>query len=114
MRANHHAIYVETAPTERSGLKYHVTGTVMRGMVFEVKEVSDLEISASFVDKRLLGRVKMTDLQRLEEVCRSIDPPPRQYDDRLRLINPGVPTYHCQHWTRDALQALRETGVIQE
>lgn len=108
---NHHAIFVETSD-DGSGVIIHVTGDIQNGMKFEQKAGRRPEESASFVEKSLLGSVIIDNYYYIEEICRNIPPPKKQFNGPKRLY-PKEPLRRCQEWTNEAIEALISNGVLQ-
>ena len=112
MPRNHQVIFVETSPENNMGIRYHVTGNVQTGMVFEVKkEDTNPREESSFISMSKLGSMKETDLDRLESICRSNPPPAKQFDGPHR-IDKTKPLRRCQEWVSETVGILRAEGVI--
>lgn len=108
---DHHAIFVETN-SDLSGYIFQVTGDIQRGMSFGHKSAKKPEDSASFVAKSRIGTVSETDFARVQSVIEKIPPPPKQFNGPKR-INPNEPLRRCQEWTNEAIQALKDEGILQ-
>ena len=109
---DHHAIFVETN-SDHSGFIFQVTGDIQRGMIFGHKPAKRPEDSNSFVSKSHIGTVSETNYARIQPIVDSIPPPPRQFNGPKR-INPSVPLRRYQEWTSEAIQALKDQGVLQD
>ncbi|KAH6853140.1 hypothetical protein B0I37DRAFT_898 [Chaetomium sp. MPI-CAGE-AT-0009] len=111
---SHHAICVETGPENRSswGNLFQVNGNLYEGMVHEFKTCQHPFDSLRGYTMKHIGWVLRQE-SRVEEVCRRIPAPKKQWDDELKRINPNVPVRHCQHWVVDAITALGDSGVLQ-
>lgn len=81
-------------------------------MRFEQKAGKSPEESASFLDKNLLGWVSANNYHYIEEICKSIPPPKKQFNGPKRLY-PKEPLRRCQEWTSEAIDALISNGVLQ-
>lgn len=108
---DHHVIFIETEP-DGSGLVFHVTGNIQSGMAFEAKNGKRPENSASFVNKTYLGWVSADSLPHIEETCRTIPPPKKQFQGPKRLY-PKEPLRRCQEWTNEVISALTTNGILQ-
>lgn len=108
---DHHAIFVVLDGGDGSGYIFQVTGNIQNGMTYEVKPGQKPEESVDFVSKSYLGWVDATDYDRVNDICRSIPPPAKQFEGSKRL-NPREPLRRCQEWTREAAQALEAGGVL--
>ncbi|KAG6019737.1 hypothetical protein E4U41_003125 [Claviceps citrina] len=112
---NHHAIFVQTEDDDTgagAGIKFHVTGNIQNGMTFEKEKTAQRpESRAGYVGKILLGRVAAGDLARVEDICRGVPPPKKQFQGGRRLF-PKEPLRRCQEWTRETIEALRAEGVL--
>ncbi|KAH0371108.1 hypothetical protein KCU65_g2164, partial [Aureobasidium melanogenum] len=107
---DHHAIFVETKP-DSSGQIFQVTGNIQNGMSYETKSDGRPEDSLSYQGKTLLGTVTAADYSQIDSVCRTIPPPPKQFQGAKRL-NPQEPLRRCQEWTADAIDILRSRRII--
>lgn len=107
---DHHAIFVETQE-DQSGQIFQVTGNIQSGMRYETKQAKKPEDSASFQAKILLGSVSIADYSRIDDECKRVSPPAKQYNGPKR-INPQVPLRRCQEWTAEAIDTLRAHGIL--
>lgn len=110
---NHHAIFVETNPSDFSGYTYHVIGNIQEGMKFDHKEAKKPELSNTFVGKTYLGTVSESNYSRVQGVVQTVLPPEKQFDGPKR-IDPKKRIRRCQEWVSEAVQALREEGILEE
>ena len=108
---NHQAIFVETASDE-SGQLFHVIGNIQRGMDYETKIAKKPETSVTFVEKELLGTTIIANYSRFDAICQKIPPAAKQYNGAKR-INPQVPLRRCTEWAWEAVQALKDEGILQ-
>jgi hypothetical protein len=92
---NHHALFARVKLQDRAGGLFHVKGDVQNGMVYEYRVTKPPEDSVSFVGMTQLGWVSSSDLQRIDEICRSNPPPEKQFHGPKRL-NPRKPLRRCQ------------------
>ncbi|KAK6431335.1 hypothetical protein LTR95_012501 [Oleoguttula sp. CCFEE 5521] len=116
---NHIKIFVETHETgPNTGRTYEVTGTVVKGgggqKYEEDHAASDPAVRPEHVPgtKLKIGTVKDIDLERFSEVCRSIPAPEPQLNLNGSRIDPSKPVRRCTEWTREAVAALIESGVV--
>ncbi|KAI1880281.1 hypothetical protein JX265_001902 [Neoarthrinium moseri] len=113
---DHHAILVDSptldgsSPDASLGHIYQVTGNIQSGMAYEHRPAREDDIS---LGRRLLGTVEHSDLERFELICQGVPPPRKQFDGPRRMY-PREPLRRCQEWVKDALDALRTEGVLQE
>ncbi|KAK4034988.1 hypothetical protein C8A01DRAFT_18299 [Parachaetomium inaequale] len=121
LRGDHHGIYVETDvntnPVEPSqqnrGQLFHSRGSLQTGMHLEVKPVICPLFSVSGKAVQQLGWVSRDNFrERIEEVCRGVPQPKKQFQLNKRLF-PDEPLRHCQHWASDAVEALFHAGVLE-
>ena len=112
MPRNHHGIFVETE-VDGSGTLFHVIGNIQLGMSYESRPEKKPELSLTFLNKRLLGWIYNSEIDRFDAICRDNPPPAAQFKGGKR-INPNVPLRRCQEWTREIIQNLRDEGVIKE
>ena len=83
-------------------------------MVFEEELEVDVEKSATFQSKSQIGKVEVTDLSRIKQICLKIAPLKKQFQ-RPRRLYPQEPLRRCQEWTAEVVQAIiAENGIYQE
>ncbi|KAH6651363.1 hypothetical protein F5144DRAFT_598755 [Chaetomium tenue] len=112
----HHAICVETNPENPStdwGRLFQVNGNLYEGMYHEFKPCQHPFRSLTGHTMKHIGWVRRGGGARVDEVCGLVPAPAKQWDDRLKRIDPDAPVRHCQHWVVDAVAALGESGVLQ-
>lgn len=120
---DHHAIYIDDGSEIEvakgqvlpAGKIFQVTGSIQNGMLYEQKYGVDADVSVDGLGKgSAIGTVSKADFDsgRVEEICRAVPVPKKQFDGPKRLY-PKEPLYKCQEWTRDAVQALKAAGVLQ-
>jgi len=109
---NHIALFVENE-SAGGGTLFHVIGTILRGMTFEMKR-SAPDQSATFIkgSKKFIGRVKEEDMALFEAVCRSIPPPGAQMSLNGKLTDPSKPLRRCGEWVTKARSKLIEDGIV--
>lgn len=108
---NHHAIFAEHIKSG-GGTLYHVTGDIQNGMKYETRSLSRKpDVSASFISKTYIGRVKVADVGRIDAVCQSIAAPAKQFQGAKR-IDSKTPLRRCQEWTKEAIGALQSQGIL--
>lgn len=110
---NHQAIFIETNEDDGGGDWMHVHGNIQNGMEFECRKSRRPELSDTFVDKELIGSVVNADHPRVEQICRTIDVPKKQFEGPKRLY-PNEPLRRCQEWTREAIDRLEAEGVLKK
>ncbi|KAI9677355.1 MAG: hypothetical protein M1822_008162 [Bathelium mastoideum] len=107
---DHHAIFVETN-ADKSGVLFHVIGSVQQGMRFEQKQSRDPLDSPLCNNKEHLGTVAETNYNDIENIVSAIESPKKQHA-KTKHINPHQSLRICQEWTAEAIQALKETGIL--
>jgi hypothetical protein len=107
---DHHVIFVETN-ADGTGHIFQVTGDIQTGMTHGHKVGKKPEDSASYVGKEYIGTISTTSYARIESIVNSIEPPKKQFNGPNR-INPQEPLRRCQEWTAEAIQALKDSGVL--
>ncbi|RMJ22817.1 hypothetical protein PHISP_06322, partial [Aspergillus sp. HF37] len=112
---DHETIFVETHQNgPQSGYLYHVTGTVLNGMVFEHRPAAEPEKSPMFAGKRKVGTVALANYpDRFIAVCAGVSPPKKQFKGARRLY-PGEPVRRCGQWADEAVEALTAAGVLRQ
>lgn len=116
---DHHAIWVNTGGKKvlpngqsvDSGEIIQVVGNIQQGMTFQVKNVGPEESNAG-KEKTKLGTVKKDEVEKLKQICSELPPPSKQFNGRKR-IDPSKDLYRCQEWTKEAIQRLRDAGVLE-
>lgn len=108
---NHQGIFVELDATDGNGYIFHVTGNIQKGMAYETKPAKKPEESITFKTKTHVGWISSSDLQLVDEVCRSNPAPEKQFNGPKR-INPRKPLRRCQEWAAESIQLLRNEGVL--
>lgn len=114
--SQHHAIYVDTdiVQGKRWGWLFHVTGNLLSGMTFEEKYAIYPLLSASGESIQQLGWISYNKFpEGIREVCEGIPPPKSQYTLASKRLFPNEPIRHCQHWVREAMDALFVAGVVE-
>lgn len=116
-RQDHHALFIETEEQgPLTGHIYQVTGSMQSGMTFEHRpESTKPEDSPNFIflSKQHLGNVKQDDYGRVMTISEGVEVPKKQFHGPRRLY-PGEPLRACQEWTAEAIQALKDQGVLLE
>ena len=110
MPRDHHALFIEFH-RDGSGQLFHVKGDIQRGMEFETRATKPPEQSATFTDKKHLGWIYKSDVDRFEQVCLSNPPPEKQFNGPKRL-DPTKKLRRCQEWTAETIQYLRAEGIL--
>lgn len=119
-KPNHVAIYIETKPKsvdhEGAGIKYHVVGTILLGMVYERQISENYTLSPEYVAGAdcLIGRIAETDIPSLEEICESIPPPAAQVALNGRRLDPSKPLRRCGEWVQGVVAKALAEGVVKK
>lgn len=108
---NHHAIFVETNE-DGSGQIFQVTGNIQKEMMHGHKSGKKPEESNTYISKQQIGTVTIANYERIESILNAIQPPKKQFDGPRRLY-PTEPIRRCQEWTAEAVQALKDAGVLE-
>ncbi|KAF2495636.1 hypothetical protein BU16DRAFT_572866 [Lophium mytilinum] len=96
---DHHGIFVETGPDQT-------------GFLFQPAKKP--ENSTTYVpdSKTYLGTVSEANYARIQPVVETFPPPPKQFHGGKK-IDLAAPIRRCQEWTADAIQGLRDQGVLE-
>jgi hypothetical protein len=108
---NHQAIFVETN-SDGSGYIFQVTGNIQTGMTFGHKAANEPEKSQTFVSREYIGTVTEVNYDRIQGIVEQVEPPKKQFNGPTRLY-PGEALRRCQEWTAEAIQALKDAGIIE-
>ncbi|OAP59188.1 hypothetical protein AYL99_06486 [Fonsecaea erecta] len=108
---NHHAIFVGIQPGARGQL-CHVVGSMQQGMRFEARESGWPLTGVTCEWMKPLGRVSQDKFAEVEGVCRTVPPPAKQFE-KNKLLVPKDQLRHCQHWTEEAIAALKAGQVLE-
>lgn len=108
---SHHALFLETDPSSKSGMVLNVVGNIQAGMAFEERRADDPETADTFVAKTYLGDVEAGDVDRVCGICRGNAAPGKQFDGARRLF-PGEKLRRCQEWTAETVGLLEREGVL--
>jgi hypothetical protein len=109
---DHHKIFIEKSKSGH-GSTFQVTGNIQEGMKYECNLYEKPEDSVTFIGKLYIGTVDEGSLGRISYVLENIPPPSKQFDGAKR-INPTEPLRRCQEWTKEAIQALKDEGLLEE
>ena len=111
---DHHAIFVEIE-SDGSGYIYQVSGDIQKGMTHAHKKAKKPEDSASYISnsKDKLETVSIAKFPQVKQICDNISPPKKQFDGAKRLY-PYEPLRRCQKWTAEAIEELKNAGVLEE
>lgn len=108
----HHAIYM-AGRGEQDGLLAHVRGSIHQGMTVHYEEnARHPESSPSFQWIQQVGWVSHEHAARVTAICDTVPPPGKQYHLSKCLV-PRDKIRHCQHWVTEALDAMRDCGVME-
>ncbi|KAK5994836.1 hypothetical protein PT974_03222 [Cladobotryum mycophilum] len=108
---NHRALFVRLDESKGNGRQFQVKGNIQDGMMYESKEVDRPESSIEYIGMSQLGWVTNSDLQRIEEICRS-NPPPKKQFDGPRRIDPKTTLKCCQECTTETIRLLESEGIL--
>lgn len=110
---NHVGLFVETN-TDKSGQIFHVTGNLLTGMTYENKPAKRPEDSASYVpgSQKFVGRIAQSDMENLDELCRSVKPPEAQLHLSGRPRNPSERLRRCGEWVQEVKEKALDEGLI--
>jgi len=116
IQRNHISIFVETneRDDDKSGRVYHVVGSILDGMTYEVRDGLFPDAEPSYVDGTLalIGTVRKSAMQDFEAVCEAVEVPGRQMTLGGKWLDPSRPVRRCGEWVEDAKRALIEEGVV--
>jgi len=113
---NHVSIYVDTRENN-GGRVYHVVGTILSGMAYETKPAKRPDESATFVPGSMtyMGQISHSDLERLDQACRAIEPPGKQMRLNGSKIDPSKALRRCGDWVEEVKEKiLKEALVVPE
>ncbi|EXJ82298.1 hypothetical protein A1O3_06111 [Capronia epimyces CBS 606.96] len=100
----HNLLYIEFEPGK--GRMYHVTGGHNVGWQYETREKDKIDDSIQFYGKHPKGTIAGADLQKVDQICRTVPMPRNQ-------VLYGVPrNKDCRHWVLDALAKMEQQGVF--
>jgi len=108
---NHHVIFVQTE-SSGAGYIFQVAGNIQQGMAFDHKRAKKSEESETCIGQVEIGTVTKANFDRIQSIVETLPPPPKQFNGPTR-IDPSVPLRRCQEWTADAIQLLRDEGVLE-
>lgn len=80
-------------------------------MTYETKPSGKPEDDLTFLSKEFLGVVEVQDVSLVDEICRSVEVPGKQFEGAKRLEETR-PLRRCQEWTEEVIGVLRARGVI--
>lgn len=111
---NHIALFVETHPDTGTGTQFHVTGTILQGMIFDMRENTIPSEAPEYIEsaKVLVGKVDPEMMGRFEDVCRAVPPPEAQLTLRGARKDPTKPIRRCGEWVIGAKEKLIAEGII--
>lgn len=116
-KLNHIAIFVRDsdAPPEASGRCYHVTGSVLAGMKFEIRERESPLVAPDHAPDTMLlvGTVSKDKIARFEDVCNATPPPEPQLKLNCKPKDPSKPLRRCGEWVKEVLAKLKD-GILLE
>jgi hypothetical protein len=115
---NHIGVFVETEEDgPKTGRMFEVTGNIVirgGGMQYADTKSGNPEEDVAFAlgTKEKVGIVKKSDLARLKATCQSIPVPGEQLNLNSSRIDTSKPVRRCTQWTAEAVEALREAGIL--
>jgi hypothetical protein len=111
MPRDHHAIFFETN-ADGSGFTFQVSGNIQNGMTHNHKSSEKPENSNEYVSKEYLGTTSHANYERVAKICNAIEVPQKHFNGSTRLY-PHLPLRRCQEWTEEAIEALKDAGVLE-
>jgi hypothetical protein len=95
-------IYVDTDPEQEIGHEFHIKKMNHGGMELEVLLITDPRCSPGLIAHELLGQVRVSDMQRFEATCASVE------------VSDDVPggTRVQVTWANDTKRTLIAQGVM--
>ncbi|WPH03071.1 Hypothetical protein R9X50_00594500 [Acrodontium crateriforme] len=110
---NHVGIFVETE-SNGNGLNFHVTGSILAGMIYECKAAKRPDDSATFVPgtKIRIGSLEKSKLSDFESVCRSVPAPGAQVRLNGMPKDPSKPIRRCGDWVGDVKEKIIADGIL--
>lgn len=113
---NHITLFVRpsNADSTADGKCFHVTGTILNGMQFEMRtRESPLEAPDHVPNTMILiGTVDDGKMDAFEATCRSIPPPEPQVHLNGKLKDPSKPLRRCGEWIQEAVEKLKRDGIL--
>lgn len=131
----HTSIFVETgAQGQGSGIKHHVTGDIVQGMVYEAQPCHDDPTASEDVhSKVLIGRVDASSYpEAVNALLHTLPPPPKQKAFNIKTMKTEpvklwmpltfydsgeahAPLKKCTEWVeQDAIPALLEHSILEQ
>lgn len=108
---DHHSIFVETQD-DQSGWIFEVVGNIQNGMIHRDTEAKKPELSVTFQEKVLIGKIVAANFHQIKPICESVPAPKKQFDGAQRIC-PEEPSRRCQEWTKEAINALHNAGIFE-
>ena len=108
---DHHAIFVECGQ-DGAGYIFQVVGNIQQGMVFGHRRAKKAADEDECLGQEKIGMVTKANVDRIQSIIEKLPPPSKQFNGSKR-IDPKVPLRRCQEWTADAIQLLRDEGVLE-
>lgn len=111
---NHMGIFVKIEDN-KNGKLYHVVGSILQGMKYEVKSVHHPTLSNTYVPGTmvLIGTVKKEEMPRFEAACEEVEVPGAQLFLNGQRKDPSKPVRRCREWVDDAREKLITDSIVQ-
>lgn len=115
-KLDHHALYLlspsSTPPTTTSNDAPSTSGTIANGMIYESRpQTQPPEEEPGFLSKQLLGKTKLN-AKELDELCKSITPPEKQFDG-FKRIDKTSKLRRCQEWSSEVVEMLKKRDLLE-
>ncbi|ORY19619.1 hypothetical protein BCR34DRAFT_136149 [Clohesyomyces aquaticus] len=85
---------------------------IQQGMAFGYKRAKPSEESETCLGQEKIGTVTKANFNKIQSIVETLPPPPNQFNGAKR-INPSALLLRCQEWTADAIQLLKDEGVLE-
>lgn len=97
------------------GQKFHVTGTVLKGMNFEINNCDSPYDLGSYVEGSIkrIGTVEVNKMDLFKKACEEVEVPGAQVLLNGKPKDSSKPVRRCGDWVRDAKAKLIAEGIIQ-
>jgi hypothetical protein len=112
VRRNYTSIFVETED-DLTGETFHVSTDDDLGVYVEHLLSGRPEEAETFLYKSYVGRVSVANYPRMQSIVRAL-PASIKLSNRPNDIYPGIPLGQCSDWTEDAIQVLKDEGILEK
>ena len=108
---DHVGLFIQT-DADGEGILHHVRGAVeTSGMHFEKWVNTDVAKYGTYVSRNLKGRVRKESVDKIEEICRSVEPPRKQFGPQGPLV-PGAPIRRCGDWMAEVWEEIEKQHAL--